>query len=174
MMRETREVLLGLAMRALELVPRLSVVIAGVGVCLMMLLVVSQLITRNLLHGAIPFAEEYSLYLIPVVGVIGAAYTLSKDGHVKVDLILRCLSGKVRQWVVLLGLIFGLGFLAIMGKHTFALALLSIEKGYRYMSPMETLIGYPQLILPIGLWLFALQLVVEIVRKARLLFLNYK
>ena len=173
-MSVTKEVLRSLGAKATGLVPRLSVIVAGIGVCLMMALVVAQLITRNLLHGAIPFAEEYSLYLVPVVGVIGAAYTLRKEGHVRVDLFLRHLSGRTRQWVVLLGYVLGLGFLAVISKQTFALALLSIEKGYRYMSPMETLIGYPQLLLAVGLWLFALQLVIEIVRKARLLFLSHE
>ncbi len=162
-------VLLRIVRKADDILPKLSIAIAGFGLCLMLLLVGSQLITRNLLHGALPFAEEYVAYLIPVVGIVGAAYTLKKGGHVRVDHFLRFMPENARQWLIIAGYVQGLVFLTFMGVQTFNLAMTSLRKGYVAITAMETPLAYPQLLLPFGLWLFALQLLIEIIIATRTL-----
>ena len=163
------KVLLNLGRKAIELLPTLSLVLAGIGVCMMAGLVVTEIVARSLFRFAVPFASEGVKYLIPYVALMGAAYTLRKEGHVRADIFLRRLPVGLMQWVVLLGYILGLGFLIILSRLTLAMAMLSLEKGYTSMSVVATPLGYPQLVMTIGLWLFALQLVVEIIRKARVL-----
>lgn len=47
--------------------------------------------------------QESIVYMHAVLFLLGAAYTLRHDGHVRVDIIYRRLSGRGRAWVNLLG-----------------------------------------------------------------------
>lgn len=169
---EGREGTLG--QKALEVLPRVSLIVGGAGLCLMVGLVVAGIISRNVFNYSLPFSVEYSEYLIPVVAFWGAAYTLRKEGHVNADIVLHRLPDRSRQWFILIGYLLGLVYLIIVVRYTSQLALTSIKMHYVSMYPTETPIGYIQLMIPIGLSLFALQLVIEIIRKARLLYLSYK
>ena len=133
----------------------------------MTVFVIAEIIGRNLFGYGIPFAVEYAEYLVVVVGVGGAAYTLNKGGHVKADIIQSRLPDKPRQWLILIGSIMGLVFLVVVTIQAFTMALNAIRVGTVAMYATETPLGYPQLILGISLSLFALQLIVEIARKAR-------
>lgn len=60
-------------------------------------------IMRYLLEsGSIALQESVS-YLHATVFMLGAAYTLKNDGHVRVDIVYQRLSGVMRAWVNLLG-----------------------------------------------------------------------
>ena len=152
---------------AIEILPKVSLIIAGMGAVLMTVFVVAEIIARNFFGYGIPFAVEYAEYLVVVVGVGGAAYTLSKGGHVKADIILNRFPNKPRQWLILIGFIIGLIFLTVITIKAFTLALNSIRVGTIAMYATQTPVGYPQLIMGISLALFTLQLLVEIGRKVR-------
>ncbi|MFC2046889.1 TRAP transporter small permease subunit [Chloroflexota bacterium] len=164
------KVLYAIGRKATAVLPVLSLIIAGVGICLMTALVLSEIIGRNMFGIGVPYAVEFSTYLVVVVGAGGAAYTLRQGRHVRADIVLRRLPNKLRQWLTLIGFILGLGFLIIVATEAFNMALLAIKTKAISMYPTETPVGYFQLILGIGLSLFALQLVIEIIRKAKLLF----
>ncbi len=153
-------------------IPRVSVIVGAVGLCLMVVLVVAGIIARSVFNYSIPFAIEYAEYLIPVIAFWGAAYTLRKEGHVNADIILHRLPDKLRQWFIVVGYLLGMVYLVILIIYTSKLASTSIRMHYLSMYPTQTLIGYVQWMVPIGLSLFAIQLVIEIIRKARLLYLN--
>ena len=168
-MSTARETLYTIGRKTVWLLPMLSLIIAGAAVWIMTVLVVAEVTGRNLFSFGIPFAAEYTEYLIPVVGVGGAAYCLSKGGHVKADILLWRMPDRTRQGFIMFGLVVGLVFTIVFTVKILDMALDSIEQGIMAMYPTETIIGYPQLILVASLLLFAVQLIVEIVRKARLL-----
>lgn len=133
----------------------------------MTILVTAEIVARNLFGRGLPFSVEYTEYLVPVITFVGAAYTLREGGHVKVDVVLQRWPSKVRPWVVLIGYLLGLGFLIMVSIPTLRLALTAIRMHYLSLYPLQTPIGYVQLIVPIGLWLFALQVITEITTQAR-------
>ena len=92
----------------------------------------------------------------------------------KADLVLQQLPERVRQWLILFGLAAGLAFSIIICIPSFKMALISFKVGALAMYPTETLLGYPQLILGIGLALLSLQIVIEIIRQIRVLIQIYK
>ena len=150
-----------------ELLPKLSLITSGVGVCVMTVLVMAEIIGRNIFQVGIPFSVEYTGYLVVLIGVWGAAYTLKEGRHVRADLILSRFSDRVKQWLILIGYVLGLVYLIIVTIQSFKMAIFHIKIGAVSMYPTETPVGYPQLILGIGLLMFALQLVIEIFRQAR-------
>ncbi|MBI4284542.1 MAG: TRAP transporter small permease [Chloroflexi bacterium] len=155
-------------------IPGISVTIGSAGLSLMVVLVVAGVVSRKVFNLSIPFAIEYSEYLIPVIALWGAAYTLNKEGHVITDIVIQHVSKRARQWFLLTGYIAGLPYLVILIIFTAKLALANIGFHYVSMYATRTPLGYVQLAVPIGLALFVIQLLVEIIMRAKSLYLSYK
>jgi TRAP-type C4-dicarboxylate transport system permease small subunit len=136
--------------------------------------VVAEIVARQGFSYSLHWAIEYTEYFVPILALWGAAYTLRKEGHVNADVVLHLFGFRTRQWLVMIGYVLGLGFSVILVRELFNLALSNIELGLLSLYPSETPYGYLQLFLAIGFALFNLQLVIEIVRKGRRLFLTYK
>jgi TRAP-type C4-dicarboxylate transport system permease small subunit len=167
-------ILSAIGRKALELVPRLSLIVSASGICLMVALIIAEIISTKLFSYSLPYALEYSEYLIPIIVFWGAAYTLSVEGHVRADIFLHRLSESAREWFVLAGYVVGLVYLVVIFKHTLDVALLSI-KGNRYSYyPTPSPIGPPQLFATMGIALFILQLAIEIGRKGWRLYRRYR
>lgn len=160
--------------KALEFIPRLSLIVAASGIFLMMVLIIAEVISTQIFNYSLPYVLEYSEYLIPIIVFWGASYTLSVGGHVRADIFFRRLSDNAREWFILIGFVLGLIFLVVVLRQMSQVAYLSIKYGRLsyYSSPSP--IGPPQLFATIGLALFAVQLAVEICRKARRLYLRYR
>ena len=172
-MTPIREVLHTIVQKTSWLVSLLSLIIAGIALWLMMGLIVSEVIARNAFSYGIPFTTEYAEYMVPAFGVVGAAYCLSKGGHIRVVVLIDRVPRRIREWINVLGLVLGLVFLIVFAIQAFTIALINIATKVKAYYPTQTPLGYPQLILGIGLSLFALGLVIEISRKARLLPLDF-
>lgn len=78
--------------------------------------------------------QEISTYLHAILFMLGAAYTLKMDGHVRVDIFYRPLSPRGKAWVNLLGTLFLLLpvclFLLWMG-WAYVAASWSVQEGSR-------------------------------------------
>ncbi len=70
---------------------------------LLVLVVCYDVFTRYLLKSSIVAVQELEWHLFAVIFLIGAAYTLKHDRHVRVDVIYGRLSPKSRAWVDLAG-----------------------------------------------------------------------
>ncbi len=132
-------------------------------------MVVAEVIMRGVFKTSIPGAIEYSSYLTPAIGVGGAAYTLSRDSHVRVDLILHWLPEKLREWLLLLGYVAGLMFSIILSIGCIDMALDSFTTGAASLYPTKTPIGYPQSILGIGFVLLSVQSIIVIWKRIKLI-----
>ena len=175
-MRAIKETLLAIGRRgfgwgaSLGVASRFSLITGAVGLSLLTVFVVAEVVARQAFNISLHWFIEYSEYLIPIIAIWGAAFTLRQDGHVNADVVLHLLPERVRQWFLLIGYILGLGFLTILSKDLFVLSLKNIASTQRSYYPSATQYGYLQLFAFIGLALFGLQLLAEIVRKARRLF----
>lgn len=157
---------MNLLQKLADFVPKLSVFIAGSTLCLMAMLVLSEVIARNLFSYGIPFAVEYSEYAIPIIGLVGAAYALNNGDHVKADIVLTKIPYAPRQILILFGYVLGLGLMLLLASQSFIMAVGNIEMNSLALYPTLTPLGYPQLVMGIGFSLFSLQLIIEIIRMA--------
>lgn len=140
---------------------------AGIALVLMTALVVVGTVSRSVFNQSLPLTIEYAEYLIPVVGLLGAAYALRHGDHVRADLALHRLPPTPRRWLIIAGYLVGLGYLVVLIAVTFETARASIERGYTSIYPSATLYGYWQLAVPLGLFLFALQLAILILKETK-------
>ncbi len=70
---------------------------------LMVLIVFYDTIMRYVFNKGNIALQELEWHLFAVVFLVGAAYTLKQDGHVRVDIIYMKLSKKTKAWIDFLG-----------------------------------------------------------------------
>jgi len=70
---------------------------------LMVLVVCYDVVTRYLLKKSSVAVQEMEWHLFAIVFLIGAAYTLKHDRHVRVDVLYMKFKPKIKAWVNLLG-----------------------------------------------------------------------
>lgn len=143
-------------------VERALTVLSAVIVCLMMLLVVTQIMARAL-RTALPGIVESLELLVVAVVFLGLAYTQSVNGHIRIDVILNQLPVKWRKTLEGLLLALALGTFGIMTYVSGEAAYEAWVLGdYR-----EGLIEYPlwpsKILIPIGVGLLSLRLLVQLI-----------
>jgi len=160
----------GVRSTVLEWIPRLGLVMSASGISLMVILIIAEVVSTKLFNYSLPYVLEYSEYLIPIITFWGAAYALRVGGHVRADLVVHRLPEVAREWIFLIGYLLGLVFLIVAFKQSLDVAILSIKMNRYSFYPTPSPLGPPQLILSLGIALFALQLVIEIAVMVKRLF----
>ena len=123
------------------------------------LVVFMDVVMRYAFNMSFVFTQELEWHLFAFIFLIGAGYTLFKDGHVRVDIIYQNLSDKGKAWVNLLGVIFFLipgTFMIIETSGFFAYKSFMVLEG----SPDPGGIPYRFIIkscIPVGISLVLLQ-----------------
>jgi len=72
---------------------------------LVVLTVFADVIMRYMFQTSFVFVQEMEWHLFAFIFLMGAGYTLLKDGHVRVDIIYQRLTPKGQAWVNLLGVL---------------------------------------------------------------------
>jgi len=72
---------------------------------LLVLTVFTDVVMRYLFKTSFVFVQEMEWHLFAFIFLMGAGYTLLKDGHVRVDIIYQRLSPKARAWINVMGMI---------------------------------------------------------------------
>ncbi len=143
-------------------VERALTILSAVVVCVMMLLVVTQIMARAL-RTALPGIVESLELLVVAVVFLGLAYTQSVNGHIRIDVISNQLPVKWRK--VLEGLLLALA-LGTFGIMTYVSGEAAYE-AWVFGDYREGLIEYPlwpsKILIPIGVGLLSLRLLVQLI-----------
>lgn len=73
---------------------------------LVVLVVFLDVVMRYAFNLSFVFTQELEWHLFAFIFLMGAGYTLLKDGHVRVDIFYQNLSPKAQAWINLLGVLF--------------------------------------------------------------------
>ena len=126
--------------------------------------VVIGIVARYVFDYPVPFADEYCGYLMAVVVMLPLSWVLRRGQHVRIDDVVKIFPVRVVRYIDLINIFVSLAVVVILTIGTGKLVMASFTKGIRAWSAMETPLGPVQLVLPIGLGLFAIQIIVEMVR----------
>lgn len=109
---------------------------------------------------------ELQWYMFAVIVMLGAAYTLKKNEHVRVDICYMLMSPRQQLWVDILGIIFFmLPACAIIGWLSWPFFIQSIEI-WENSSNAGGLIRWPiKFVLPLGFFLLFLQGISELIKR---------
>jgi TRAP-type mannitol/chloroaromatic compound transport system permease small subunit len=126
---------------------------------LVVVVVFVDVVMRYALKTSFVFTQEAEWHLFAFIFLIGAGYTLLKDGHVRVDIIYQRLGPKGQAWINLLGVLF---FLIPGCYMVFATSLSFVHNAWTVMegSPDPGGIPYRYLLkacIPAGFVLLFLQ-----------------
>jgi TRAP-type mannitol/chloroaromatic compound transport system permease small subunit len=73
---------------------------------LLVLVVFVDVVMRYLFKTSFVFTQEMEWHLFAFIFLVGAGYTLLKDGHVRVDIIYQRLGPRSKAWINFLGVLF--------------------------------------------------------------------
>lgn len=109
---------------------------------------------------------ELQWYLFGAVVLLGAAYTLQKNEHIRIDIISSRLSQRARDWIDIVGHVFFLGplcgLMVWLGTPVF---LRDIKSGEISSSAGGLLLWPAKLLIPLGFLLLLLQGVSELIKR---------
>lgn len=71
----------------------------------LVLVVFTDVVMRYLFKTSFVFTQELEWHLFAFIFLVGAGYTLLKDGHVRVDIVYQRVGPRARAWINLLGVL---------------------------------------------------------------------
>jgi len=111
-----------------------------------------------------PFAVEYSGYMLVMICFFGVAYAAAVGGHINVDIVFKRLPLKVRAGLEVLNYCLAMFVVAMFFKYGWSVFITAINTGQRSLSLMETPIWIPQTFMVIGLPIFMIVIAINLVR----------
>ncbi len=99
------------------LLDRISIITGKTSAWLTLFMVVITFVVvvmRYVFDAGLIWLQESVIWMHGVVFMLGAAYTLQQEDHVRVDVFYRTMSGQRRAWVDLFGVIFFLWPLCVL------------------------------------------------------------
>ncbi len=142
-------------------------IVAASLILLAVLVSAGNAVSRYTLNASSNAWLEVQWYMFAAMVLLGAAETLRRNEHVRVDLVYGSVSNKAREWIDLLGgVVFLMPMCLIMIYFTWPVFVQSWEIN-EMSSNAGGLLRWPvKLMLPVGFALLALQGVSEIIKRA--------
>ena len=144
----------------------ISRIVAGCGIFFMFLLVAIDVTLRYLFKTSLLLGDEVAAYLLVLVTFIGLAYTLRADAHIKVEVVSRHLSQKTRKLADLATGLLSLMASSILCYRSFVMFIESYQMHRISVTYFETPQWIPQIFIPIGFLLVAVEITVELIKNA--------
>ncbi|HEY6133209.1 MAG TPA: TRAP transporter small permease [Rubrivivax sp.] len=142
--------------RAVEPVARLAAIACGYVVLALSLAVSVEIVGRKLFSHSFPGTDDMGGYVLAIIAVIGASYTMAKRGHTRVDIFLVRMPSGMQRLLNLLAMVTMAAFACFAAWRGTTVLLESIEFQSVASNPLQTPLWQPQLLWLIGLVLFAL------------------
>ena len=140
--------------------------LAGVFLVTIAILVVAQIVARWF-NTQIPSADEFAGYSLAASSFLGLAYSFRSGSHIRVTLLTDRLSSKIQRVMLIVILIFAFAMIAILAFNSIAL----VHESWQYKEVSTGILKYPlwipQLSMGIGVTLFCLAILEDLVNVIR-------
>ena len=146
--------------RVVEPVARLAAIICGYAVLLLSFAVGIEIVGRKLFSFSLQGTDDFGGYVLAIIAVVGASYTMAMRGHTRVDVFLVRMPAIWQRILNVMAMVTMAGFASFGAWRGSTVLLESIEFQSVASNPLQTPLWQPQLLWLIGLLLFALIAVV--------------
>lgn len=163
--------------RPINILDRISIVTGRVAswlTLLMVLITFVVVVMRYVFDAGAVWLQESVIWMHAVVFMLGAAYTLQQEEHVRVDIFYRSMSATRRAWVDLLGAAFFLLPLSIFLAYTawdFVVISWQLRENSREPGglpyPLIPLLKTVLLLMPLALTLQGVSMLLASIRAVR-------
>ena len=141
--------------------------LSSVFMILIVALILFEIFLRTFFHTSTLISDEFSAYFFVAVVMLGLSYTFKENGHIRITLILSRLGKKTEKVFDIITSTIALILTLFIFYHSLIMVIETCKLDMRADSIAETPIFIPQIALPVGLFLFALQITVKIIRRIR-------
>ena len=153
--------------RAVSSLASLGGVLAAVALLAILALVGVEVFLRELFDRSTLIADEMSGYLNVALVYLGLAYTLREGGFIRVEPVYDRIAhraGGLVNWIILF---VSLAYVAAIIWYMVQHAIYSYEADIRSMFVSQTPLFWPQMLIPLGMGILALQLLAFALRRVR-------
>ena len=144
--------------KVIDVASSIAMGLAAMAMAGIVVLVAAEILSRGVFNSSIIFAVEWATYLQGVLILLGAAFTLRTEGHIRVGIGLESLPKAIARRVDFAATVVGLGISGVLAYAMADLALDALIDGTTSAWPSQTPLFVPQLAAAIGALLFFLQL----------------
>lgn len=107
-----------------------GVLISGAGALAITVMTTYEVVSRYVFNAPTSWSVQLSRYVLIVCLFWGGAYALNVERHVRVELLLRRLSERKRNVLLLAGYMLGLVFASVLVYETAVMTLKAYERGW--------------------------------------------
>ena len=140
--------------------------LAGVFLVTIAILVVAQIVAR-LFNKQIPSADEFAGYCLAASSFLGLAYSFRSGSHIRVTLLTDRLSTQVQRILMLLVLTFTIIMIAVWAYNSLSM----VYESWKFKDMSTGILKYPiwipQLSMGVGVTLFCLAIIEDLVNVMR-------
>jgi len=141
--------------------------VAVVALVIMMVLITVEVFMRKFFGTSTKIAHDFSAFLLVAVLFLGAAETLRVGKHLRVTVLYDRWNPKIRPVFYKAALIIAIIFVSSLLWAATGLVVTSCGRGAMTEGLVRIPEFIPQLLIPIGLFFFVLQLAAQILREFR-------
>ena len=133
-----------------------------VSLAAMSIIVIMQVVFRFILRASLPWSEEVSRYLLVWTTFMGGAYAVRQGAHLGIEAFMLLLPKNIRKIVGIFVMACCAVLCVIIVRFSLDLSLLLLRRNQ--LSPaLRIPIGYMYMALPVGMTLFAVRYIQNIV-----------
>ncbi|OUM87910.1 MAG: hypothetical protein BAA01_10695 [Bacillus thermozeamaize] len=159
-----RVIKMKLILRYFDRLERAMFLVSQIAVFLMMILTTADAVCRYVLRQPIVGVFEFTTnYLMVITVFLSMSYVMRIKGHITIDLITERLPAKWVGYFRMVFLFLGAVMMFILGYQGVGLTIEAWEKGYTTMGLIPWPMWISYVCIPIGMFLFCIRLLFEIV-----------
>ena len=155
--------------KVIETVSSWSGWFSGIGVLIMAVVTTTDVILRYFFGKPLLFADDVGVYCMIFITFVGAALTLKMKRHIMVDMFYKMLPRRAQLWLDVVTTFLGCFVVWVLTWHTTVWVRYTYVSEYTSSGILQTPMWMPMSVIPIGLFLFGLQYIVECVKVVRTL-----
>ncbi|SDZ59430.1 TRAP-type C4-dicarboxylate transport system, small permease component [Jannaschia faecimaris] len=149
--------------RGLAALYRAAGVLAGVFLVAICVIVCAQIVARQL-DTIIPSADQFAGFCLAATSFLGLAWSFRGGSHIRVTLFTRALRGPAHRLMMMLALAIGSAITGLLAWHTVAMVIQNFARSEVTSGLVPVPIWLPQSGMAIGLVLFAVAMIEDLVR----------
>lgn len=150
---------------AIGAVMRIALLGAEIVLVLMLAMMATEVISRNVFAYSLQVTDELSGYLLVALTFLALGVSLHDGAFFRVEFVFERLPPRVQGWVSCLFISAALVFTIILDWHLIRLVQSSFRRGTVEPSLLATPLWIPQMMMPIGTTLLALVLLGMLARQ---------
>lgn len=127
-------------------------------------LIMAEVIARNLVGTSVAFSWDYASYMMGGVFMLAAAAALKSGAHVRVTVLREPLSEAGRRGLDLTACLVGIAAVGLLLWSVSSMAWLSAERGSTSATVVRTPLWIPQAVVAAGAFVFLLQMLAQALR----------